>query len=78
MITLGGRGKVFPDVEAVLEEIRRLGVDEGDYESAHGLEDDLWAWALEQIANGPLPSGSRGLARSVLKSRELEFSRYAA
>lgn len=48
-----------------------------DYESAHALENRLYAHTLLSIANGKCKDPAK-LASAALKSRELHFPRWCA
>jgi len=63
------------DVQSSLAAIQEAAV-KGDYEAAHGRQDDLFIEVLEVIANGhPTPAI---LATEALKALEIKFERYCA
>lgn len=66
------------DVQKRLEAIREWAAD-GDYEAAHGWEDELRNDVLTAIATGKC-SGCcpEDLAAEVLKSSEIDFARHCA
>jgi len=57
---------------AEIDEVKR------DYEKAHSLEDSLRQDVLKAIARGRDPVKMRQLARTALKSTEIEFFRFCA
>lgn len=61
----------------VKNRLEAIAATAGDAEVAHGIEDRLHQDVLEAIARGntALPGA---LAREALRSREIEFPRYAA
>ncbi len=62
------------DVWNALEQIRR---ESGDPETAHGLEDALWAAVLESIASGNAEHPQQ-MAEMALRSRDISFARWCA
>lgn len=62
------------DVKASLEEIESCS---GDSEEAHFLERTLWFEVLTAISlDSSIMSNARDLAKTALKSQEIEFSRW--
>ena len=61
--------------EAV-EEIRVAAEDEGDFEKAHALEDQLYLGIIQAVAFG-MP-GTLKMARMALKTRNIQFNRVTA
>ena len=49
---------------------------EGDYEAAHGEENDLWRDVLRAIASGA--DSPRAMARETLETTRIGFERYTA
>lgn len=70
----GGRPLTLGDVENAIEEIA---LSAGDYERAHGREDQLHQEVLRAIADGNAID-PRACAALALTSAEIEFSRYCA
>jgi hypothetical protein len=54
----------------------RVHADTGDYEAAHGEEDDLWRDVLRAIADGA--DNPRAMAREALETTHIDFERYTA
>ncbi|MEK5308355.1 hypothetical protein [Bacillus sp. FSL M8-0326] len=61
------------DVRKRVEDIRREAEAEDD-ETAHGMEDDLYAEVLKAIANGA--DSPEKLAAEALKTEKIEFYRW--
>ncbi|WP_303985888.1 hypothetical protein [Niallia circulans] len=61
------------DVMKRVEDIRQVAEAEDD-ETAHGMEDELYAEVLKAIANGV--DNPEKLATEALKTLEIEFSRW--
>jgi flagellin-specific chaperone FliS len=57
-----------------------LKADDGDDEAAHSREDALYQYFIEQISNGEIKTieEARQLAKRVLFTKELTFSRWYA
>lgn len=72
--------QTIEDVKARLEQIRWV-AHEGDYEKAHGMEDDLVSEVLFVIANQAGVSGGRWaqeMASTARQTYRIEFARYMA
>lgn len=66
------------DAENYLVRLRQK-AEEGDYEAAHSLEDDLFRDVLIAIAEGKVRGQSaRDLCAKALESGDIQFGRYAA
>ena len=64
------------DITDVTRRLDRISEAKGDYEVAHGMEDNLYKDVLRAIANGtPDP---RGLATMALVAEGIDFPRYTA
>lgn len=61
------------DIEKEVDEIRKVA---GDYEAAHGMEDELWKRTLRAIARGA--EDPAALASAALVTTTLDFPRYGA
>jgi hypothetical protein len=66
------------DIAEVKAEVRKIRKrSKSDYESAHGLEDDLYQAVLETIASGQCQDPV-GLAAEALKTQRIQFKRICA
>lgn len=63
-------------VDRVKELVAEIALCKEDDERAHGLEDALFEAVLEEISTGT--SNAAELAIEVLKTREINFSRWCA
>lgn len=66
--------EVLKRVEAIAAQEHASGV--WDDETAHGMEDALWADVLRAIAAGD--ADAPALARAALTTQEMNFSRWTA
>ena len=57
--------------------IQGIKAQKGDYEKAHGLEDELYRGFVEAIAKGTIKRPRRR-AEEILKTKKFKFSRYSA
>jgi len=60
----------------VAKRVAMIGECRGDYEAAHGMEDQLREDVLQAIAGGA--PNAADLAREALKSTDMDFPRYCA
>jgi hypothetical protein len=66
-------------VEDAQQIVARIGVRAADWESAHGLEDELYVAVLQAIASGRLFGDEAvELAQAALKSKQFDFPRYCS
>lgn len=64
-------------VEYIQEQVEKIKRSTGDYELAHGLEDDLFEDVLTAIAEGSCED-PKACAKEAIKSTDIEFARYCA
>jgi len=64
------------DLQTVVDRVKEVSDHSRNDEYAHELEDDLYKEVLSAIANGA--ENPSGLAREVLKTKDLAFSRWYA
>jgi len=57
--------------------VHQIRKNQGDVETAHGMEDYLWQEVLQTIADGTAEDPA-ALARAALKTTELDFDRWYA
>ncbi|MFE9398657.1 hypothetical protein [Streptomyces flavidovirens] len=66
------------DVSHVQQRVQAIADVSRDYEHAHGLEDQLFADVLANIATTSTDPHARALAGAALRSSEINFQRLAA
>ena len=49
-----------------------------DYETAHGMEDDLFADFIKHVAHSLVDENLSEMAKAVLKTKKISFPRYCA
>jgi len=64
-------------VEYIRDQVRKIENSAGDYEAAHGLEDELFEDVLTAIAERTCDDPV-ACAREAVKTTEIEFARYCA
>lgn len=65
----------FDDIRGRLGNIK---ASIGDFEAAHGLEDNLYAEFISYVAGDPNDDDLGEKAKLVLTSEEIDFPRYCA
>lgn len=64
------------DLKYIKLRLDNIEKSKGDYESAHGLEDNLYQKFVEHVST---TDGDLGvMAKEILKSKEIDFPRYCA
>lgn len=76
MIREKGNVMTPQDVRKRVEQIRKLAGPGADYEALHGMEDNLHQDVLAAIAEGVLEP--QAVAAAALRTKKIEFPRYAA
>lgn len=64
------------EIKARLTQIEFHGVEYGDDERAHGMEDELYSDFIRFISEGS--SHESELAKEILRSKSLNFARWCA
>lgn len=65
----------FDDIRGRLDKIK---ASVGDFEAAHGLEDDLYVAFIFYVSSDPSDDDLGEKAKLVLTSEEIDFPRYCA
>ena len=63
------------DVTAAVQQVASA-ANQGDYETAHSVEDELYAAVLEAVSKGR--RGAQRMATIALATRSIEFDRHKA
>jgi len=65
------------DINAIKRRVSEIDKAKGDYECAHGMEDQLMQDFIKHVAENA-PRGLARMAREVLKTEDIDFPRYCA
>lgn len=65
------------DINTIQQRVRHIEQCKGDYECAHGMEDQLMQDFIKHVAEKGSPK-LKAMAREVLKTEDIDFPRYCA